>query len=153
MDDRFDETPAEDVTRGAAAAICHGTRRLLSEQGFATLPEVSLATGRRVDILAIDRSGSVLVVEVKSSVADFRADRKWQDYLPFCDRFAFAVGADFPRDLIPEQAGLIVADAYQAVILREPMGSPLSSARRKALLVRFAMVAAARLMRADDPPL
>jgi hypothetical protein len=80
----------------AAAAICRGVCRHLAESGYGTLSEVVLATGRRVDVMAIDRRGEILVVEIKSSLADFRADQKWEEYLPFCDAFAFAVGPDFP---------------------------------------------------------
>src|SRR4051812_49841300 len=100
-------------TLAGAAAICRGVCRTLAEAGYATLTEVTLATGRRVDVMAIDRRGEILVVEIKSSVADFRADRKWQDYLEFCDRFAFAVAPDFPQALLPAEVGLMVADAYE----------------------------------------
>jgi hypothetical protein len=136
-----------------AAAICRGVCRMLGELGYATLTEVTLATGRRVDVMALDRRGEILVVEVKSSVADFRADRKWQDYLEFCDRFAFAVGPGFPRELLPDAVGLFVADAYGAHRLRDGPVAPLAAARRKHLLLRFAHVAGARLARRDDPPL
>ena len=136
-----------------AAAICRGVCRRLAELGYATLTEVSLATGRRVDIMALDRRGEILVIEIKSSVADFRADHKWQDYLEFCDRFAFAVGPEFPRALLPEEVGLLVADAYDAHELRAAPLTPLPAARRKHLMLRFAHVASARLQRRDDPPL
>jgi hypothetical protein len=136
-----------------AAAICRGVCRRLAELGYATLTEVSLATGRRVDIMALDRRGEILVIEIKSSVADFRADHKWQDYLEFCDRFAFAVGPEFPRALLPEEVGLLVADAYDAHELRTGPATKLSAARRKHLMLRFAHVASARLLRREDPPL
>jgi hypothetical protein len=146
------EPPSADPLAGAAA-ICRGVCRTLAEAGYATLTEVTLATGRRVDVMAIDRKGEILVVEIKSSVADFRADRKWQDYLEFCDRFAFAVAPDFPQTLLPAEVGLLVADAYEALVLREGAPSPLPAARRKHLMLRFAHVASARLLRRDDPPL
>jgi hypothetical protein len=114
---------------------------------------VTLASGRRVDIMALDRAGAILVVEIKSSPADFRADRKWQDYLAFCDAFAFAVAPDFPHALLPATPGLIVADAYGATELRPAPRTPLAAARRKALTIRFGLVAAARLQRRDDPAL
>lgn len=126
---------------------------MLAEAGQSTLTEVTLATGRRVDIMGLDRRGEILVVEVKSSVADFRADRKWTSYLDFCDRFAFAVGPDFPLEILPDEPGLIVADAYGAEWLRPPPVTALAAARRKALTIRFGMVAAARLNRREDPPL
>jgi hypothetical protein len=146
------ETPAEEPARGAAA-ICRGVCRRLAELGYATLTEVTLATGRRVDVMALDRRGEILVVEIKASAADFRADRKWQDYLEFCDRFAFAVGPGFPQALLPAEVGLMVADAYDAHVLRESAPTKLSAARRKHLTLRFAHVAGARLARRDDPPL
>ena len=136
-----------------AAAICRGVCRMLVELGHATLTEVTLASGRRVDVMALDRRGEILVIEIKSSVADFRADQKWQDYLEFCDRFAFAVGPEFPQALLPAEVGLIVADAYGAHVLRAPSATPLSAPRRKHLMLRFAHVASARLARRDDPPL
>jgi hypothetical protein len=144
--------PAAETLAGAAA-ICRGVCRTLAEAGYATLTEVTLATGRRVDVMAIDRRGEILVVEIKSSVADFRADRKWQEYLEFCDRFAFAVAPDFPQALLPAEVGLMVADAYEAHLLREGPPSPLPAARRKHLMLRFVHVAGARLLRRDDPPL
>jgi hypothetical protein len=146
-------TMAHEPSPAGALAIARGTRRMLTELGQGSLTEVTLATGRRVDIMAIDRRGEILVIEIKSSVADFRADRKWRDYLGFCDRFAFAVGPEFPQALIPEEAGLIVADSYEAVIIRPPSGTALPAARRKALLLRFALVASARLQQLNDPPL
>jgi hypothetical protein len=148
--------PADAATAEAcagAAAICRGVCRRLYGLGYATLTEVTLATGRRVDIMALDRRGEILVIEIKSSVADFRADRKWQDYLEFCDRFAFAVGPEFPCEKLPDEVGLLVADAYDAHELRAAPATKLSAARRKHLLLRFAHVAGARLLRRDDPPL
>ena len=136
-----------------AAAICRGVCRMLGELGYATLTEVTLATGRRVDVMALGPRAEILVVEIKSSVADFRADRKWQDYLEFCDRFAFAVGPTFPQALLPTDAGLMIADAYEARVVRESPAVPLPAARRKHLMLRFAQVAGARLARRDDPPL
>ena len=140
-------------TLAPAAAIARGVCRYLTDAGYGTLAEVTLATGRRVDIMAIHRTGEILIVEIKSSPADFRADRKWQEYLPYCDLFAFAVAPDFPHALLPETPGLIVADAYGATELRPAPRTPLAAARRKALTIRFGLVAAARLQRRDDPPL
>jgi hypothetical protein len=140
-------------TLAPAAAIARGVCRYLNEAGYGTLAEVTLASGRRVDIMALDRAGAIMVVEIKSSPADFRADRKWQGYLAFCDAFAFAVGPDFPQSLLPEAPGLLVADAYGASELRPAPRAPLAPARRKALIIRFGLVAAARLQRRDDPPL
>ena len=136
-----------------AAAIARGVCRYLAEAGYGTLAEVTLASGRRVDIMAIDRAGQILVIEIKSSLADFRADQKWEEYLAYCDAFAFAVGPDFPHAVLPSAPGLIVADSYGASELRAAPRRPLAAARRKALTIRFGLVAAARLQRREDPPL
>jgi hypothetical protein len=134
-----------------AKELARGVARALAQRGYTTLAEVPLANGRRADILGLGRDGSLLIVEVKSSVADFRSDRKWQDYRAFCDRLAFAVAADFPARLIPEDCGLIVADPFGAAILREGIEGPLAAARRRALTLRFARLAASRLIRILDP--
>lgn len=131
----------------ATAAVTRGTLRLLREMGLACLTEVPLATGRRVDILALDRKGLVSVVEVKSSPEDFAADMKWQDYLPFCDRFYFAVPLDFPLDALPRETGLILADAYGAAIERAAAEGSMNAARRKALTLRAARLGADRCAR------
>jgi len=137
--------------RDFAKDLARGTARALAQLGYASLIEVPLANGRRADVLALGRDGVLLIVEVKSSVADFRSDRKWPDYREFCDRLAFAVPAEFPHRLIPEDCGLIVADPFGAVILRDGVVAPLASARRRALTLRFARVAAGRLTRLRDP--
>jgi hypothetical protein len=134
-----------------ATEICRGTARALARLGYASLAEVPLANGRRADLLAVGRDGLLLIVEVKSSLADFRSDRKWMEYRQFCDRLAFAVSSDFPRALIPEDCGLIVADAFDAMIVREGAHVPLAPARRRALTLRFGRIAAARLLRLSDP--
>jgi hypothetical protein len=134
-----------------AKDIFRGTARMLARLGFASINEVPLANGRRADLLAVGRDGLLLIVEVKSSLADFRSDRKWGEYREFCDRLAFAVAADFPRELIPEDCGLIVADPFDAVILREGKTASLNPARRRALMLRFGRLAAARLLRMNDP--
>ncbi len=124
--------------RDLAKLIARGTARALAQRSYASLSEVPLANGRRADLVALARDGMFLIVEVKSSVADFRSDRKWADYREFCDRLSFAVPAEFPAGLIPEDCGLIVADPFGATILREGGGdSRLGAARRKALTLRF----------------
>jgi hypothetical protein len=134
------------ASSGLAADLARGVARLFADLDIAALTELSLATGRRVDVVGIGRDGRVHVVEIKSSRADFRADRKWQDYLGFADFFYFAVAADFPRDLLPEAEGLILADRFGAEIVRPAAHRPLPAARRKALTLRFARTAASRLM-------
>jgi hypothetical protein len=131
--------------------LCRGVCRALAQRGFATLPEVSLANGRRADVLALGRDGELVIVEIKSSVADFRSDRKWPEYRDYCDRLYFAVAAGFPRELIPEECGLIVADGFGAAFLREGVSLPLAAARRRAVVLRFATLAAGRLRRLLDP--
>ena len=137
--------------RDIAKELARGTVRALAQRGFATLAEVPLANGRRADLLALGRDNSLLIVEIKSSVVDFKSDRKWPDYRDFCDRLAFAVPGDFPQPLIPEECGLIVADPFGALILREGLHVPLAAARRKALTLRFARIAASRMQRLIDP--
>lgn len=134
-----------------ALAICTGARRLLSRLGCATVTELTLASGRRADIVALGPDGCVSIVEVKSSLADFRADGKWPEYLAFCDRFFFAVANDFPAAILPDQAGLIVADGFGAAVLREPAEHRMAGARRKAVTLRFAHAAANRHHILVDP--
>jgi hypothetical protein len=148
----FTDPAAAELPRAeATAALTRGLCRALAARGYATLTEFSLKNGRRADIVAIGRAGEVLIAEIKSSAEDFRADRKWLDYLPWCDRFYFCVPLGFDVGLLPEDCGLIVADAYAAEIHREPAPTPLAAARRRAILLRFAHAAAARLARLLDP--
>lgn len=128
-----------------ASRICRGVLRLLFEHGYAGVTEMTLANGRRADVAAIGQDGKVIIVEIKSSVADFKTDTKWPEYEGYCDRFFFAVEDAFPRDLIPEHTGLIIADAFGGAFLREPVEAKLAPARRKALTLRFARLAANRL--------
>ena len=134
-----------------AAAILRGTGRLLRGMGEACLAEFCLRTGRRVDLIGLGPDGTVTIVEVKSSVADYRADRKWREYLPFCDWFYFAVGEGFPQAMIPQECGLIVADAYDAAVLRAPAPGSVNPARRRALTLKFARDGARRLHDLVDP--
>lgn len=127
------------------ALLARGVSRMLSEHGLAPLLEVPLANGRRADIMAITGQGHVWIVETKSCLADFAIDTKWPDYIDYCDRFFFAVTEDFPRELIPEDVGLIVADGFSGAILRDSPVRPLAGARRKAVTLLFARLAAFRL--------
>ena len=128
-----------------AAAVQRGTCRLLAQMGYAAVTELPLATGRRIDVMGLGQKGELLAIEIKSSLADFRADQKWPGYLSFCDRFFFAVPADFPREVLPAEVGLIVADRYGAEVLRDAPTDKLVGARRKAVTLLFARVAARRL--------
>jgi hypothetical protein len=134
-----------------AALLARGVCRALGELGYATIPEFRLANGRRADVMALGRAGELVVVEIKSSIADFRADQKWPEYWDYCDRLYFAVAASFPRDLVPAGCGLILADPFGAAVLREPEPRPLSPARRRAVTLRFALAGAIRLRRLLDP--
>ncbi|MGK2741941.1 MmcB family DNA repair protein [Tepidicaulis sp. LMO-SS28] len=127
-----------------AAAVQRGVCRMLIHMGFSPLTEFSLRTGRRVDVAAINAGGEIIAVEIKSSLADFRSDQKWEEYLDYCDRFFFAVPIDFPREVLPEVTGMIVADQFGAEILRESPVDKLPGARRKAVTLLFARVAARR---------
>jgi len=138
-------------TRDAAQTICRGVIRALTQRGFATLAELPLADGRRADILALGRDGTLVVVEIKSSVADFRADRKWPEYRQWCNQLYFAVAEGFPTELIPAECGLMLANGFGAAILREAPLQKLEPARRRALHLRFARTAGARLLRLIDP--
>lgn len=139
----------------ATLAITRGVCRLWRARAAAPLLEVPLADGRRADVLVLADDGTIAIVEVKSSVADFRVDAKWPDYLAWCDRFYFAVAADFPQARLPEGVGLIVADAFGGEIIRDDPRPPdetrLAAARRRTLTLRCARIAAERLQRLADP--
>ena len=144
---------SDSLAGGASPALllARGICRTLDQLAYASLTEFPLANGQRADILALGKTGDLVIIEIKSSVADFRADRKWAAYRDFCDRLYFAVANDFPRALIPEECGLMVADAFGAAVLRDGNATPLNPARRRALTLRFARIAAARLRRQLDP--
>ncbi len=147
-DDAFGRSDAStDLARILARGVC----RALADHGMATLSEFTLGSGRRVDVIGLDRRGRVTVVEVKSSLEDFRSDRKWPEYVDFCDRFFFAVPQDFPKEVLPADCGLMAADAFSAVVLRDSPDYRLNAARRRAQCLRFALVAAERLNRLTDP--
>jgi hypothetical protein len=134
-----------------ALAIARGSRRLLRALGYSTVTELGLSDGRRADIVGVGGDGTILIVEIKSSIADFRADHKWRDYAAHCDRLYFAISEATPAEIMPEEAGLILADRFGAAILREPERRPLAPATRRAMLLRFACAAADRLHRLADP--
>jgi hypothetical protein len=133
--------------------LARGVSRHLLGHDFVTLEEVVPAPGLRVDVMALGPKGEIWVVECKSGRADFRTDRKWQGYLDWCDRFFWAVDADFPTDLLPQGTGLILADGYGAEILRMGPETPLAAARRRVMVQKFARHAALRLQALRDPGL
>lgn len=137
--------------RGADVArqVARGVGLLLRDLDADCLFEFTLRTGRRVDAIGLDRSGAFIIVEIKSSVADFRSDVKWREYAQFCDRFYFAVPMEFPAEILPEECGLIRADGYGGAIHREAPLAAMNAARRRALTLRFARAAATRLTRSN----
>ncbi len=143
--------PADGRQSAHAAAVCRGVGRLLRQRGFAMVTELLLATGRRADVVALGRDGELWIVEIKSSIEDFRADHKWPDYRLSCDRLFFASHAGVPLDLFPEDAGLILADQFGAEMICEAPEHRLPAATRKAMLLRFAQAAALRLHGLADP--
>ena len=136
-----------------ARAVARGTRRLLRSHGYSTVTELRLADGRRADIVGLSPDGTITIVEVKSSVADFRADSKWRFYQGFCDRLLFAIPTEIPSAIMPAEAGLIIADAYGAELVRDAVERRLSPATRRAMFIRFGQAAADRLHRFIDPEL
>ena len=125
--------------------VTRGVRRFLRASGFAVLGEMPLPNGRRADLIALASDGVLRIVEIKSSHADFRADAKWMSYRAYCDLFYFAIPAEVATDAFPQDAGLIVADAHDAMLLRESTAQRLAPVSRRAMLVRFGALAAERL--------
>jgi hypothetical protein len=136
---------------GLTSDVARGVSRMLLDRGYSPLLEFTLPNGRRLDVAAISDAGDVAAVEIKVSLADFRADEKWPEYLEYCDRYYFAVPDGFPLELLPDAHGLIVADRFGGAIVREAPHSAITAARRKSLLIRFGRTAAERFARASDP--
>jgi hypothetical protein len=132
-----------------AMRVRRGVQRLLIEMGASVVPELSLASGRRADLVALTRKGDIWIIEVKSSVEDFRVDRKWPEYRLHSDRFFFATHPDVPAEIFPEECGFILSDGYGAEVLREAPEHRLAAATRKALTLRIARAAANRLTMAE----
>lgn len=146
MDQTVDTLPAMPGQR-----LARGVCRALRGMDFVTVEELVPAPGLRVDVMALGPRGEVWVVECKSGRADYRSDRKWQHYLDWCDRFFWAVDAEFPVELLPAETGLILADPYDAEVLRMGPETPLAPARRKVMVQKFARHAATRLQALRDP--
>jgi hypothetical protein len=145
------ELPVDGRQSETAMKIARGTGRLLRSIGFCCVSELPLASGRRADLVAIGGDGEIWIIEIKSSVADFRADQKWMDYRLHCDRLFFATTLQVPCEIFPPDTGLIVADAFGASIECEAPEHRLSAATRKSMLLRFAHAAALRLQSLGDP--
>ena len=131
--------------------LARGTARHLISHGFACLEEMVPCRGLRVDVMALGPKGEIWVVECKSSRADFTSDHKWDGYLEWCDRFFWAVDEAFPTELLPDETGLILADAYDAEIIRMAPEDKLAAPRRKSIVQSFAIQAARRLQSLRDP--
>jgi hypothetical protein len=134
-----------------ALKVARGTTRLLHSLGFSVVSELPLASGRRADLVALGIGGEIWIVEIKSSVADLRADHKWTDYRLHCDRLFFAATLEVPCEIFPTDVGLIVADAFGASILCEAPEHRLHAATRRSMLLAFARAAALRLSALADP--
>ena len=132
-------------------AITRAATRFCALRGWAPVEQVPLPDGRRADILALQPTGDFVILEVKSCARDYLSDAKWPDYRAWCDRLYFAVDLDFPQDLLPEDAGLVVAEDREAALLREAPEHRLAPARRRSLLHRYAMLAGGRLAALSDP--
>lgn len=137
----------EQITPTVSRGVC----RLLHNMGYGAITEFGLSNARRADVFALNDKGDVAIVEIKLSVADFRGDEKWPEYLPHCDRFYFAVAEAFPHELIPQTTGLIVADRFGGAVVREAPQQRMATNLRNKEIKRFALYAANRLRRIQDP--
>jgi hypothetical protein len=142
---------AFDPTAKPGQLLARGVCRHLATHDFVSIEEFSPERGKRVDVAALGPKGEIWVIECKSSRADFQSDGKWSGYLDWCDRYFWAVDADFPLDLLPDGTGIMIADAYAAEIIRMAEPRKLPSARRSALIRKFARDAARRLQWLRDP--
>lgn len=131
--------------------IVRGVCRHLTNLNYIPLTEFKLLSKRRVDVIGLNKSGQFIIVEIKSSVSDLRADKKWREYLPFADEMYFAVANGFPLDILPKECGIIIADAYNAAIINPSPINKINAARRKTQTVRFARTAGNRLQKLRDP--
>lgn len=135
-----------------APVLARGLTRHLLQRDLIALPEITLPNGRRADLMAMSRRGALWIIEIKSSVEDFRADQKWRDYLPYCDRFFFATHADVPLSIFPAETGLFLADGFDAELVREaPDAAAIAGATRKALMIQLMFHAGRRWLAATDP--
>src|SRR3984957_9444657 len=137
--------PVDGRQSPTAFAVARGTARLLHGLGYSVVSELPLPSGRRADLVALGGGGEILIVEIKSSIADFRADQKWMEYRLHCDRLFFATCPDVPCEIFPRDTGLIVADAFGAQIMCEAPEHRLHASTRKSMMLAFARAAALRL--------
>ncbi|MGF9695047.1 MmcB family DNA repair protein [Rhizobium sp. 0TCS1.26] len=132
-----------------AMMVRRGVQILFNDLRHALLPELTLANGRRADLVSVTAKGEIWIVEIKTSIEDFRVDRKWTDYRTYCDRLFFATHKDVPLEIFPQDCGLLLADGYGAHVVREAPEHRLTPAARKAMTLSFARVAAQRLLAAE----
>jgi len=144
------QAPEDGRQSETAAQVSRGVRRLLRAHGLASVTEMPLPGGRRADIVALAPDGQIVIVEIKSSMADFQADLKWPEYRHHCDRLYFAIPVEVSEDAMPDDAGLIVADAFGAAFVRTAPDHRLAGATRRSMLLRFGHFAADRLHRLRD---
>ena len=143
--------PVDGRQSATAMKIARGAARLLHAYGRCVVSELPLPSGRRADLVALDPSGEIWIVEIKSSIADFRTDQKWQDYRAHCDRLFFATTVEVPCEIFPPDTGLIVADPFGAEIVCEAPEHRLHAATRRNMTLGFARAAALRLAALADP--
>jgi hypothetical protein len=143
--------PPDGRQSATALAVARGTTRLLHSFVLTVVSELPLASGRRADLVALGAAGDIWIVEIKSSIADFRADRKWIDYRLHCDRLFFATTIEVPCDIFPPDTGLIVADAFGAELVCDAPEHRLHPSTRKSMMLAFARAAALRLSALADP--
>jgi len=146
-----DDTAQREVMLQPGRLLARGVCRHLRSLDFVCVEELVPSRGLRVDVMGLGPKGEIWVVECKSSRADFQSDHKWQGYLEWCDRFFWAVDGDFPTELLPDETGLILADPYDAQIVRMGPEAKLAAARRKVMVQKFARTAALRLQAVRDP--
>ncbi len=132
-----------------AMLVRRGMQVLLADLRHVALPEMPLSSGRRADLLTLSEKGEIWIIEIKSSIEDFRVDRKWPDYRAHCDRLFFATHPDVPREIFPEDAGLFISDGYGAHLVREAPEHRLAAPTRKSLTLAVARYATARLTHAE----
>jgi hypothetical protein len=147
----IDSFPVDGRQSETALAVARGTARLLLSLGFCCVSELPLASGRRADLVALRHDGEIWIIEIKSSIADLKADQKWMEYRLHCDRLFFATTVAVPCDIFPKDTGLIVADAFGASIVCEAPEHRIPAGRRRSMTVRFAQAAAMRLQALADP--
>ena len=145
------QMPVDGRQSETALIVARGTMRLLLSHGFSCVSELPLPSGRRADLVAMNGGGEIWIVEIKSSIADFRADQKWMDYRMHCDRLFFATTIEVPCEIFPKDTGLIVADGFGGEIVCEAPQHRLAAPTRKQMTLRIAQCASLRLQSLIDP--